>query len=62
MAVAADQQSPEPLIMAEDASEETLTSGLSLLVKVGNVLLETAKQDAEGRTGLEDGCSSSSRL
>lgn len=46
----------EPVVMDEDVSEETLTSGLTLLVKVGKVLLETAKQDAEGRTELEEGC------
>ncbi|KAK2856012.1 hypothetical protein Q5P01_004747 [Channa striata] len=45
--------------MAEDVtvSEETLTNGLSLLVKVGKVLLETAQQDAQGQcdqmTGLK---------
>lgn len=35
--------------MAEDvtASDETLTSGLTLLVNLGNVLLQNAKQDAE---------------
>ncbi|XP_028997328.1 selenoprotein L isoform X1 [Betta splendens] len=47
MDVDADQQRPGPRIMAEDVSEENLTTGLSLLVKVGNALLETAKQEAE---------------
>lgn len=37
-------------MMGEAVSEETLTSGLTLLIKVGKVLLETAKQDAEGMT------------
>ncbi|XP_067337428.1 selenoprotein L isoform X2 [Channa argus] len=39
----------DSVIMAEDVtvSEETLTNGLSMLVKVGKVLLETAQQDAQ---------------
>lgn len=48
--------------MAEDVSEETLTSGLTLLVKVGKVFLKTAKQDAEGTTEPDEGCSCSNRL
>ncbi|KAM7368421.1 hypothetical protein PAMP_014643 [Pampus punctatissimus] len=33
--------------MAEDVSEETLTDGLTLLVNLGKVLLQSAKQEAE---------------
>ena len=44
--------------MAEDVtvSEETLTSSLSLLVNLGKVLLEKAKQEAAGRTDSDEGC------
>lgn len=46
------------MAMAEDVtvSEETLTSSLSLLVNLGKVLLEKAKQEAAGRTDSEEGC------
>lgn len=42
--------------MAEDVtvSEETLTSSLSLLVNLGKVLLEKAKQEAAGRTDSDE--------
>lgn len=44
--------------MAEDVtvSEETLTSSLSLLVNLGKVLLEKAKQEAAGRIDSDEGC------
>lgn len=35
--------------MAEDVSEDTLTSALSLLVNLSRVLLQEAKKEAEGR-------------
>lgn len=39
------------VIMAEDVavSEETLTDGLTLLVNMGKVLLQNAKEEAAGR-------------
>lgn len=44
--------------MAEDVtvSEETLTSSVSQLVSSTKVLLQKAKQEAEGRTDSEERC------
>lgn len=45
-----------PAIMADDAtvSQETLTSSLTLLVNFNKVLLQNAKQEAEGKTHFID--------
>ena len=50
--------------MAEDVtvSEETLASSLTLLVDLSKVLLQKAKQEAEGRSDSEAGCTCSDRL